>query len=76
MHEDEQIIILPNTTIYLDPDYGGNKEDLLRFMDSLKKIGIKDINRGEFPWQFFVQKAMWIVIAFVFILLIIMCIRL
>ncbi len=76
MHEDEQIIILPNTTIYLDPNYGGNKEDLLRFMDSLKKIGVKDINRGGFPWQFFIQKVMWIAIAFVFILLMIMCIKL
>ena len=57
MHEDEQIIILPNTTIYLDPNYGGNKEDLLRFMDSLKNIGVKDINRDWIPLAVFYSKS-------------------
>lgn len=76
MHEDEEIIVLSNATIYLDPNYGGRSSDLLRFMNSLKEVGVKDVNREIFPWQFFIQKVMWVLVALVMIYLIIMCINL
>lgn len=70
MDEDEQIIVLKDTKIVLRPDYGGSKDDLLRFMESLRTMGVKDVDRSGFPWQDTVMKIMWVLVAIVIICLI------
>lgn len=76
MNSDEQIIeLVNNTTIFLYPDYGGKKKQLLHFMKSLRESGIKDVDRSGFPWQFFAMKCMWILVSIVIIYLISMCIQ-
>ncbi|MGL4570433.1 MAG: hypothetical protein ACRCVJ_05165 [Clostridium sp.] len=70
MDEDEQIIVLKDTKIVLSPDYGGSKDDLLRFMESLRNMGVNDVDRSGFPWQDFLMKFLWILVVIVILYII------
>lgn len=76
MDEEEQIIVLKDKVIYFDPKYGGKESDLLRFMESLKKAGVKDVDRSRFPWKIFLMKCTWVLCACVIIYLIFMVLNL
>lgn len=58
LFDDEEIIVLPETTIHLNPNYGGKKEDLFKFMEALRAQGVKDVDRSGVNWELII---LWIV---------------
>lgn len=75
MNENEQIIKIKDQIIYLYPDHGGKKEELMRFIKSLHALGVKDVDRSGRPWQFIFLKIISIIIVIELIWLVVSAIK-
>lgn len=62
MYDNEQVIFFKDTKIHLDPDYGHNKEEILNFIEALRKVGVPDVDRSGIPWLDIIYKIMCLLI--------------